>query len=328
MDQPTAMPAEGPALTNPPRRAEIRPDFPQTINAHDRERILSVIGAELEKHGSSFDEVGHITIAYPHKHPEKFPNYRDQAKDTLEEFKETLEKMPDAARVDWLTADGLVETVSLGRSENQTSLHALMLHQHYEVHAESQTTPLPFFARADKKEKEFFVIVDWVVAQGTTVANMMSYIEHNGGTVLAVVEGQGNRAIAQVPFSDGDNYDSRLSAQFNDRSRNTAHLKMLGYALARAATKEGYDLDADACLTLLEEGLNKHGNSLFALTDFECNQIIEDIEGPYMKEPFAYFFGKLGVRLPAPGPKPREDKPGKPGRLRNLIKKSQGASPG
>jgi hypothetical protein len=134
-------------LTNPPARREIRPGFPRTINVKDSEEIFAVLERELKKYGTDLDQVGYITLAYPHKHPDLFPGHKDNAKLTLGRFQQTVREAVVAGKapdIEWLVADGLVETVHLERSENQSSVHALMTHQIYDIHKPSQKKPLPF----------------------------------------------------------------------------------------------------------------------------------------------------------------------------------------
>ncbi len=138
------MAQEAPDPTEAPARREIRPDFPQTISVEDAEEIKRVIERELKKFGASLDQVGHITLLYPHKHPELFPGHVDQAKGFVDIFKGTVRQEPILrVNIDWQAADGLVETVGLARTKNQSSIYSLMVHQAYDIHKPSQTTPLP-----------------------------------------------------------------------------------------------------------------------------------------------------------------------------------------
>ncbi len=291
------------SLTNPPARREIRPDFPRTISLNGKQEILEVIEHELAKYGTNLDQVGHITLAYPHKHPELFPGHFNAGEWALNNFRRALKKGSGISPVEWLVADGLVETVSLGRSENQTSIHALMAHQIYEVHVPSQTMPLPFLEQ-NGKNQEFLVIVDDGVDQGTTVANMMSYIEHNGGTVLAVAEHMGLTSIAQV---DPCKLPQKLSKRFNDETKNTARMESVAAALSDSAGREGFNLSPEQCLALLEKGINKNCNSVYALTDGECRKLTAQMKIDLPCN-FSLFLKELGVELPV-NDKPRTPKP-------------------
>ena len=287
-------------LTNPPTRREIRPDFPQTIHLLDAQKIFEVLEDELGKYGTSLNEVGHITVAYPHKHPELFPNHNDKAAQPLWFFERIVRRDPVLSSIDWLTADGLVETIHLSRTkeENQTSLYALTVHQRYDLHMPSQTTPLPFLEQK-REGKEFFVIVDDGVEQGTTVANLMSYIEHNEGTVLAVAiagfrGGTAENDIAQkrqkLPQVD-------ISPRFNSTARNTGRMEELANTLSSQAAQERLDIKPDKCIALLEKGLNKNGISVYAMTDGECRRLIKElVEGSIS---FSSLMSKLGVELPS-----------------------------
>lgn len=181
-------------LSNPSQRREIRPDFPRTLSSFDIEKILTSIDQELHKLGTSLQRVERINLAYPHKHPEYYPDNYDSAKESANYIQEKLKEA--APHIKWILADGICETVHLARSENQASTHALMNHQIYEIHKPSQKEEFPFLDVENQKQ-EFFIIVDAAFEQGTTVANLISYIEHNGGFALAASVLEEGRNIAQ-----------------------------------------------------------------------------------------------------------------------------------
>lgn len=288
-----AAPAAAAALHNPAQRHDIRPDFPKTLDLYSAEKALKVLEAELQKQGSSLDRVGHITLVYPHKHPKLFPGHDNQAAHSVSEFHSRLCKA--APQVKWIIADGIVETVHLDRSGNQTSVHALMSQQVYEFYQPAQKDPLPF-AENKPGGAEFFLAVDSCIEQGTTIANLMSYVEHNGGRVLAAVSGSmSGRPIAQKPFPTGRK--PSLSAAFNDAARNTGRLPQLAEVLHHSARGEGLKLSARECLDRFEAALQKNGNSVFALTDGECERLVDSLSGSYYKtETFSSLLAQLEKR--------------------------------
>lgn len=269
---------EGPALaapmlrklTNPPVRRELRADFPGTLNNWGAADVLKTIEAELGKHGTSLGRVGRITVAYPHKHPEIFPMHFNAAKGSAENLVGCLKTQ--APQVRWILADGICEAIHLGRSENQTSLHALLRPQIYELHEASQKTPLPFLDPANK-ETEFFIVADSGLEQGTTLANMISYIEHNGGKVLAASTDAPTMHLAQTDFSISP-HKPVLSGKFNAAARNNKSLPAIARAFSESAKRSGHDWSPEECLEMFEQRLNTHGNTLFALTNSECMRLM------------------------------------------------------
>ena len=263
-------------LSNPSRRMEIRADFPDVIHFNSSvRRIRHLLDQELRKQGTTLDCMERITLAYPHKHPELYPGHVNLAKMRVEEFRVLARSA--APHVQWIVADGLCETVHLKRSEDQTSLHALTKRQIYDIHRPSQETPCPFFEPLHTA-KEFFMIVDNGIEQGTTIANLMSYITYNGGCVLGAAAVR-SRALVQQEHRPKNAVS--LSAQFNDPARNAKKLPRLAQAFSRSAKDNRRDWSPAACLDMFEQHLNMHGNSVFALTDGECERLIETMHGRY-----------------------------------------------
>jgi len=166
-------------LSNPPKRCGIRKDFPKAISFYDVECFLKTINEELHKQGTSFEQVKRIYLAYPHKHPLLFPGYINKAEYVVKDFKAMMEK--EVPHVQWKIADEICETVHLGRSEDQTSVHALRDRQIYEIYNFKQKN-YSSFIKLSHQEKSFFVIVDTTIEQGTTAANLMSYIKYGADT--------------------------------------------------------------------------------------------------------------------------------------------------
>lgn len=286
-------------LTNPARRGDIRPDFPavKIYRPDDEEnarRLLDVLTAELAKEGETLDTVGHITIAYPHKHPEIFPDHVNRAQHHVEQFIAVMQDV--APQVIWKTADAICETKKLQRSKDQSSVHALTQKQEYAIHEASQRDALPFLEKGDGKS--FFVIVDDAVLQGTTVVNLMNYIEHNGGKVLMVSARESDDG---VPIAPRRGMQSKFGAGYPDRITEMAE------AFSASAKSEGHDWSPAQCLSMFEAALEKHGVTVRSLADGECVRLIDTVKGQNLREdkgPAVSFTGILG-QLAAAAPAAR-----------------------
>lgn len=263
-------------LSNPPRRLEIRPDFPRVLNYFydEPDSFKPVLDRELRKHGTSLDRVRQITLAYPHKHPDLYPDHVNNAERGVGRFKKTVEAAIPHIR--WVVAGGLCETVHLARSENQSSVHALTGRQVYAVHRPSQESPCPLLERKGDG-KDFFIVVDSGIEQGTTIANLVSYITHNGGVVLAAAATEGC-ALAQQGLLLTEDVLS-LSSRFNDKSRNTKCLPRLAKAFSGSAKENGKNWSPETCLEMFEDKLNGCGNSVFSLTHGECGRLVDAMRG-------------------------------------------------
>jgi len=259
-------------LSNPLKRCEIRKDFPEVIANFKVKKLLKVIDQELIKHGTSLEKVGHITLVYPHKHPILFPDHHNSAENATIMLKKQLKRL--APQVQWITADAICETLRLNRSKNQTSLYALMTHQIYDIYKPSQKDYLPFI-NPPHQGKDFCVIVDRVIEQGTTISDLKNYIEHNGGFVLAASAS----ALNGTSFAQkkGSFKKTHLSKKFNDASRNTGRLPEMAEAFSKSAKKSSFNWSPKLCMDMFNESLKKHGNSVFALTNNECSELINTV---------------------------------------------------
>jgi hypothetical protein len=257
----------------PLHRVELRPDFPATIDYIDSEEIMKVVEQELLKLGTSSKHVKKINIAYPHKHPVLFPGHINNAEKCAASFQKNAQHgMP---HVQWVVASAICETRRLGRSENQTSVHALMNRQIYDIHKPSQKDFLPFLERP-QQDKEFFVVVDGCIEQGTTIANLISYLTYNGGTVLAAASGN-RRSLIQVSLEETET--APLSEKFANSLRNSARLPQLALAFSQSAQRDGKSWAPERCLNMFEDALNQAHNSVFALTNGECQRILDTLIG-------------------------------------------------
>ena len=277
-------------LTNPAKRGEIRPDLPSVKiyrpdDLENSQRLLDVLSRELAKEGETLETVGHITIAYPHKHPEMFPDHANRANDHVTQV---IAAMQDVApNVVWKTADAICETKKLNRSKDQSSVHAITQKQEYAIHEASQRDALPFL-EAGRDKKSFFVIVDDAVLQGTTVVNLMGYIEHNGGKVLMVSARESNDGVPIAPRAG-------LGSKFN--WGHPDRLTEMGEAFSQSAKSEGHDWSPKECMAKFEAALEKHGVSLKSISDGECERLIDTVKGQNLREdkgPAVSFTGILG----------------------------------
>ncbi len=281
-----------PAVSMTPVRSlsmpKLRLEFPQhfMLETMDfvrdtKEELVLKIDTALQKNGFSLDTVGRITIAYPHKDPNLFTDRRG-GYDAAMSF---LEKVSEAApQVEWLTADALCDTVHLQRMWNgHNSLYTITKSHTYAVRPELQERPLPFLD-PDNKKQEVFIIVDDILEQGTTVANLCSYLTHNGALVLgAAVDGE--LEILQKRYGWDDDVD--LKAEFKDANRNTGQLPALARAFTDSALKHGHrEATPDKCLEVFEEALREHGKSVFSLTQAECFRLINTVDTEHEETSF------------------------------------------
>ncbi len=265
-------------LANPVKRAEIPADFPGTISPYSAAEALAVIEAQLAKRGTSLKDVKRINIAYPHKHKGLHPKHHNSAEERALAFQEKMQKI--APDVEWVLAQALSERKHLDRSGDQSGFHALTGKQVYDVYMPAQVQPFPF---ADKKRtgKEYFVIVDNTIEQGTTIANLMSFIAHNNAEVLMI------QADRHMPFAQrrGVNDDTAvnrfstapvtLGPAFNDAARNNGRVPQLAVAFSKSAKEAGDDWSPEESIEKFEAALQRHGNSVFALTEGEAAHLLK-----------------------------------------------------
>ncbi|MDI1226995.1 MAG: hypothetical protein PSY14_04845 [bacterium] len=266
--------------TNPDTRMEIPTGFPQAISPYSADEALQVITRELEKRGTTIGETTRINIAYPHKHPGLYPGHENRAEIRAYAFKDRMRKV--APHIDWVVAEALVERIRLGRSENQSSFYSLTCKQEFDIFLKGQKDPF-YFADKDRG-REFFVIVDNTIEQGTTIINMMSYIHHNGGDVL-MAQGDRHIDIVQKRISANDNANAALSPEFNDVTRNTGRLSELAIAFSRSARRERKVISPQDALQQFDDALRLHGNSVYSLTEGEAVHLMKGLDTEKEKFP-------------------------------------------
>lgn len=299
--------------TNSAHRIEWSLDLPVPIS-HWMEAadVARAVDAELRKHGSSIQTVDRIHIAYPHKNPELYPGYSNSATNYASSLQTKMQAEDSPARhVIWGMANELVENRKLGRSEDQSSVHALTAKQEYAIHTGPGTETSPF-ALMTGDRKEFFIVLDTGSEQGTTYANLVSHVRSNGGIVVGIMGS--NRLEQSDAHIDADMIKrADLPSKFMDPSRNTKRLPAMALAFAASARAEGRDWTPAQCLEKFEDALQKNGNSVFAMTDGEVKRVIKTVNGDYfVPETFPHMLGRLEEKAaaaklaPAGGDKPKQ----------------------
>ncbi|MDI1226996.1 MAG: hypothetical protein PSY14_04850 [bacterium] len=270
------------SLTNPATRVEIPALFPPVIDTDNQFTLLQMIEKELgDKHGTTLSEAGRINIVYPRKHPLKFPGHDNTAEFEAMKVWHMLQRAKP--EVEWVFANALNELHKLGRTGNQTSVHALTAKQEYVVYDNATQQGASFrFGQPGNDKKEFFIMIDSGFEQGTTMANLLNFIEANGGAVLgAAVSDQKSNTLQQKNTSIFDNNAERagLRAEFNDVARNTGRVAEMALAFSASALRDGKDISPQQAIDMFEEKLNKVGNSVFAMTDGEASRMIQTVKG-------------------------------------------------
>ena len=172
-----------------------------------------------------------------------------------------------APETSWVPADAIYETVHLARSEDHTSKHALFKRQFYSIDPSLQKGACPLIG-SDNIGKEYFIVVDAVAEQGTTMASLISYITHNGGVVLAAIASSDN--LVQR--------DSTPASDIKDPAKNTGRIPDIARAFSESARNDGLEYTPEQCIDLLEKKLNVCGNSLLSLTNGECKRLVYSID--------------------------------------------------
>lgn len=280
-----------------PFRVALPVDFPETFAIYNGARyMVSAIDQQLKKHGTSIAAVERINLAYPHKDPQLFPGHYDNAKNTISGLKHLLQEAAPP-HVQFYVVDEMVETVKLSRSEDQSSVHALTARQVYKIADDPQKDKPFHFKNPETGKGEFFLVVDGCVEQGTTLANIASHIALQGGTVLGAVTSNQQRLVQRNTATGIER--ELISAHFRDPEKNTGRLVQLAESFAKSAAKDGIQLSSAKCLDIFEGRLNLFGNSVVALTDGECQRIIDTLEDRHYggRDSFKGMITKLDAKL-------------------------------
>ncbi|WP_435640840.1 hypothetical protein [Micavibrio aeruginosavorus] len=280
-------------LANTDVRLKLRDDFPMVAFVNGSKNnfttmwLKDTLDRQLDKVGETLDSVDHITIAYPHKAASAWKKKPHAMVSLTAQFAAALRK--DMPQVNWIIADGLCETRHLNRSnpKGQDMVKTLRKKHQFDYIANEQMGDLPF-VRKDHQGPSYFILLDDVYAQGTTAANMISFIHHNGGHVLAA-------ASIEKPH-EMNSFHLRQYACKTDKARvfqNDAYNKgaipqiaeiLSGYVWcgSEAGTKRQFiDDHLEDYVQELDHALQNAGLSLSTLTMAECDRLMDYFKGGY-----------------------------------------------
>mgnify|MGYP006269844049 CR=1 FL=1 len=258
-------------IANSPGRRELRACFPQPVShfdpgSHWCKQLYKQIREELGANDMDGPDGRTIYIVHPHKNPQIHPGHFNYIiSDHVRKLKEMC------PNINWTSSDEIVENRHLDRSSNQTSFHALAGWQEYTILGDAAQSP---FAR---EQEPLFIVIDSSIDQGTTIANFISYLEHNGGKVVGVVASA--KDLVQKD-TRGHYRHVRLSDKFIDPARNTGRLKELADTFVESASRGRFlglgapKLSHEGAMRHFENTLNTIGHSALALTEGECERIL------------------------------------------------------
>ncbi|MBU0800073.1 MAG: hypothetical protein KKA05_03635 [Alphaproteobacteria bacterium] len=269
-------------LENPSRRLPLPSHLLTTTSYNEPGKLARAIRQGLAAYDFSTRDIERLNIAWPQKHPhERHTNTATQHAQALQPILQSLFRNTDV-----ILAKSLYENIKLGRSENQRAVHALTGRQTFSADEKLQDEPLPFLTPAAAKG-ECFVLTDWFMAQGTTLANLASFIQHNGGYVLALA----------MPFGDAPFLQTKAEPrQAEAPYRGTGYAPALAAAFRHSA-KRDTDYNPGECVALFNYALGAHGRSLETLTDGECRTLEKELCNAELG--FTRLIEHLGVPLPA-----------------------------
>lgn len=272
---------------NPPYKMEIRTDFPVLYESEDCASFFKNLCKLIE---DVEEDSPSINIMYSQKDPNTFPDYIDGAKTFVADVKGYVAEFGDEINLRF--RDDIFETVSLNRSSRYPLGQILTKRQLYTM-PEQEIKPGGIFAG------EKFILIDHCVDKGGTLTNMTDFIEHNGGKVLGAlvenfvssfVDDKGyylpqrdasrkeiSRTCSQIKLRDINNV--KLSKEFLEAGHNNKRLKQLAatFSLSLKLFKD-VERSPERCIVAFEKALNRHGNSLLALTDTQCRAMASRME--------------------------------------------------
>src|SRR5690606_5956841 len=135
------------------------------------------------------------------------------------------------------------------------------------------------FKNEQTGDGEFFLVLDGCVEQGTTLANFISHIALQGGRVLGAVTGNEQKLVQSNVSTPHER--EVVDEAFRDPKRNTGRLAQLAQVFSKSAKKDKLDLTPAKCLEIFEGRLNLFGNTVFALTDGECQRVSHTLQGSH-----------------------------------------------
>jgi hypothetical protein len=265
---------------NPEIKGELPTDFPCLQYTHKKSELKDELTSALKRFGiDRIEDAGTIHIAFPQKHPDLHYGHNNSGGHAaVAELRDSLMKAFPEGK--FSAAREICETVKLDRSDDQGVTHALSAKQVYDIHLpDGKEVPAYLGDSADKK---FFIVTDHVAEQGTTLTNLMSYIRYNGGHVLFAAVGKCVRTDELVQDRTRDT--KNLSAPFNNAARNTGRLEEIAQHFADCEKVAGRKTSPQECMLAFERALNDCGNTVFALTDVECESVADKPFGELMTE--------------------------------------------
>ena len=148
----------------------------------------------------------------------------------------------------------------------------------------------------------YFIVVDHCAEQGTTIANLVSYIEHNGGQVLLAVGSDAPLKPIAIE-SHAHKYgaiDSESEEGIVIRPDNTTTPPYLREALYSSMKEEGFKIGTKDPIDHLEEALRDCWvNSVQAMTHGECKNLMQTINP--LRKWSGHGYGSMSrlLRMPA-----------------------------
>ncbi len=277
-------------LTNPDVRVRLRADFPRVCSMQS-ESLLARIEDELAKCGETLHSIGEINLVAPQKDPDIYRGHRNPALPVLAIAKRKLRnelraRGIAASKLKITRQDAICEMLHLDRSSGPGVWHSLTRRQHFNVNATRYArNPTAFLSQGAEARKHYFVIVDWHIMSGTTVANLASFITHNGGHVLTAAVNK-NQKHRLIPDQQGLDYrglpeglEQHLSPQFLQSTCSARTMASLAYHLCHGAFENGVkDVRLNKVLERAERALNRHGHSLMAMTHSEAYSLLETLQ--------------------------------------------------
>jgi hypothetical protein len=266
-------------LTNPPGRLPLPACAGRSVSYKEKEELEKAVRNGVESHGLSFADTPRLNVAWPQKHPSA--NHANAATGHAVKLYHALSEIfPDK---EILLADAIYETKHLGRSEKSHMLYTLTARNEFAADPALLEEPFPFLTEEGAKG-EAFVLTDWAVMQGATMANFASFITHNGGHVAAIALSYGGKAMRQESYpADTDERGVPQRGQ----------IPLLASAFKKASTGYG-DYSAEECVRLFDRALELNGLSLDTLTNGECLELYKELNDRYAN--FPGFVERLGFR--------------------------------
>jgi hypothetical protein len=232
-------------LCEPPARLPLPAhiEYSQSMNVRDdfRETVISGLAAWGLRPG----DIERINIAWPRKHPAT--GHLNKADNEALVLRSLLRR--EFPHISFNLASSLYETVHLDRSSLRDPVHTLTMHQIHAVDPALQADPLPFLAHHGG-DGEYFILADWYIDMGTTMADLASFITHNGGRIAAV-------------FSGGD----------CTRLRPWHGTPVLGERLAVSGAACSMDYTPERWSALFNAAIAPHGRTLETLTAGEAHYL-------------------------------------------------------